>query len=364
MSAGTNHFAGPPNSLADGLHRGNNNFDLFRLIAALAVILGHSFSLAPAQGFYDGLSALTGQNIAAVAVKFFFFLSGLLVTDSLLARKSVPQFLIARLFRIWPGLVFVLLASVFLIGPITTNMDLSSYFSHPSTYLYIKHQVLMETWGAQLPEYKGLPGVFTENTYKNAVNASLWSLVAEVYAYLILVAVFCVGLLRKRLALLLYILVVLDSVLPSRIIFNYLPKGVEDFSYLPFCFATGAICAVYKKSITIDFRAPFGFALLFYLFHRDANSQHFFFLMFFSLVLYLATHRLVIKFLKLPIDISYGVFLWGFPIQQMLAKYFSTLNGIGHCAAAMVLACIAGVVSWYLVEQRFILAGRAISRAI
>ena len=94
------HFFGRSLSVAQALDRRCNNFDLFRLIAALTVIYGHSFALAPSPGFDDSLFKLTGHHSAAMAVKFFFFLSGLLVTDSLLTRKSVLQFFVARFFRI------------------------------------------------------------------------------------------------------------------------------------------------------------------------------------------------------------------------------------------------------------------------
>jgi peptidoglycan/LPS O-acetylase OafA/YrhL len=329
MTISSLHFLGRSLSVTQALDRGNNNFDLFRLIAALTVIYGHSFALASSPGFDDSLFKLTGYHSAAMAVKFFFFLSGLLVTDSLLTRKSVLQFFVARFFRIWPALAFVLLASIFVIGPIATNLDLVSYFSNPQTFLYFKHQILMQTWGTQSLGYYDLPGVFAENIYKNNVNASLWSLVAEVFAYITLAAVFLIGLLEKRLATLLIALIVVDSILPSRIIFTLLPTGNEDFSYLPFCFASGAFLAIHKDRITIDASLPLGFALLTYLFKENPGGAHFFYLFSFSLILYLATRSWVVQNIRFPFDVSYGTFLWGFPIQQLLSKYLPSVTGGG-----------------------------------
>jgi peptidoglycan/LPS O-acetylase OafA/YrhL len=351
-------------SLTQVMNRDNNNLDLFRLIAALAVIYGHSFALAPSPGFDDVLFRLSGQNTAAMAVKFFFFLSGLLVTDSLLTRKSLLQFFVARFFRIWPGLTFVVLVSIFIIGPLATKLDLASYFSDPKTYLYFKHQILMQTWGTQSLGYFDLPGVFTENAYKNTVNASQWSLFPEVFAYLTLAAVFSVGLLEKRLGTLLILFILVDAVAPSRIIFTSLPMGNEDFSYLPFCFAAGAFFAIHKESIVIDARLPIGFALLFVLFQFTPNARYFFFLLMFTLALYLGTRRWIIERLRLPFDVSYGTFLWGFPIQQMLATYLPNMTGIAHCLVAMTLAGLAGVASWKLVEQRSIYMGKQVAKAL
>lgn len=365
MNSGiTNVPVGQGVGLAQALNRDNNNFDLFRLFAALAVIYGHSFALTPSPGFDDVLFRLSGQNTAAMAVKFFFFLSGLLVTDSILIRKSLVQFFVARFFRIWPGLAFVVLVSIFIIGALATKLDLASYFSDPKTYLYFKHQILMQTWGTQSLGYYDLPGVFTENAYKNTVNASLWSLFPEVFAYLTLAAVFGVGLLEKRLATLLILLILVDAVAPSRIIFTSLPMGNEDFSYLPFCFAAGAFFAIHKYSIVIDARLPVGFALLFVLFQFNPNALYFFFLFAFTLALYLGTRRWIIERLRLPFDALYGVFLWGFPIQQMLASYLPNVTGITHCLIAMTLAGLAGILSWKLVEKPSISMGKKVARSI
>jgi len=361
MTLRASHFFGKSVSVADALARRSNNFDLFRLIAALTVIYGHSFALAPAPGFNDSLYELTGHHSASMAVKFFFFLSGLLVTGSLLTHRSVLQFFVARFFRIWPALAFVLLASIFVIGPIATSLNLEAYFSNSQTYLYFKHQILMETWGTQSLGYYNLPGVFEENNYKYNVNASLWSLVAEVSAYLSLAALFLIGLLEKRLALLLCALIVVDSIMPSRIIFTALPTGNEDFSYLPFCFASGVFFAIYKDRIVIDASLPLGLLLLTYLFKENLGGAHFFFLASFTLALYLATRSWIIQKIRLPFDVSYGTFLWGFPIQQLLSKYVPNLTGGAHVIVAGLLAILAGTVSWLLVEKKFIAIGKRVA---
>ena len=45
-------------SLNDILKRGANNFDLLRLLAALAVIIGHSYAIAPQPPYQDGVASL------------------------------------------------------------------------------------------------------------------------------------------------------------------------------------------------------------------------------------------------------------------------------------------------------------------
>ena len=79
--------------LSDLLQRDNNNLDIFRLIAAALVIYGHAYAIAPQEGHSDVLVHLLGYDYSgSLAVKLFFFLSGLVVTNSLLHKRDVAQF--------------------------------------------------------------------------------------------------------------------------------------------------------------------------------------------------------------------------------------------------------------------------------
>ena len=349
--------------LTRALGRDANNFDLIRLIAACVVIYGHAFSISPEPGKQDPFIAWTGYPAAAMAVKMFFFLSGLLVTNSLIEKRSALQFLIARFFRIWPALLLVLIGSAFVIGPLCTRLDLGTYFSDPNTYLYIKRQAFMQTWATQAAGYYNLPGVFEGNPFKSTVNASLWSLVVEIYAYLVLVALFLVGFTSRKAATLVIALVLLDAVLPTRLIFWFLPKGNEDFSYLPFCFAVGAGMAIFKDKVQINIGIPIGFAMLFYLFHGGEHERYFFYLTAFTAALYLATLPAALR-LRPPADLSYGVFLWGFPIQQMFAMLFPGRGVLMNQIFSTLIALGMAYVSWHLVEKRAIDFGRHLSKKI
>ena len=80
--------------LAEILPRGANNLDLFRIIAAAMVIFGHAYALVPVSGQSDPLAQWLGfDSSGSLAVKVFFLLSGLVVTNSLLdkLRAKVPK---------------------------------------------------------------------------------------------------------------------------------------------------------------------------------------------------------------------------------------------------------------------------------
>jgi len=212
--------------LAAALQRDNNNLDLFRLIAACMVIYGHAFALAPGGSTQDFVGSTLGFDYSgSLAVKIFFFLSGLVVTNSLIEKGDPLRFVIARVFRIWPAFLVVVTASALILGPLMSNLPPSDYFGHPDTFRYIRRNALMNIQFM-------LPGVFEDNPYKGAVNGSLWSIPLEVGAYIVLLGLFMLGVLKSRLlALGIFLLIALDPLVGNRLLFTWL--GEPELKLLP-----------------------------------------------------------------------------------------------------------------------------------
>ena len=79
--------------LSNVLKKENNNLDIFRVVAAVMVIYGHAYALLPIDGQKDIVGRLLVFDYSgSLAVKIFFFLSGLVVTNSLIEKKDVRQF--------------------------------------------------------------------------------------------------------------------------------------------------------------------------------------------------------------------------------------------------------------------------------
>lgn len=92
----------------------DNNFNLIRIVAAMAVLITHSFALTGlAEPFRDSL----GMSMGDIAVDIFFITSVFLVTASILTRQSALEFLWARILRIYPALLVMLFITVFIFSP-------------------------------------------------------------------------------------------------------------------------------------------------------------------------------------------------------------------------------------------------------
>lgn len=346
-----------PKTLAEILKRDANNLDIFRVIAAFMVIYGHSYAICPVAGRSDFIARLIGFDYSgSLAVKIFFFLSGLVVTNSLLEKNSPLQFTIARFFRIWPALIVVVILAAFLLGPIFSTYSFHEYFSNGQVYEYIYKNIIVKI-------AYNLPGVFTNNPYKDAVNGSLWTIPHEIFAYAMLLALFMIGLFKYRaISILIFVAIVADSLMGNKFLFTWLPQN-HQIDFLASCFAFGALLATYKEKIKIDLFLPLGALLLLFLFKNSPYNFCFFYFALFIAMVYVSSLDFMIK-LRPKIDISYGVYLWGFPVQQVMAKMFYAYGIRFHQISSILICAILGYLSWHLIEKRCIKFGAALGRKV
>ena len=336
--------------LAQVLKRDSNNLDLVRLIAACLVIYGHANAfLPPERAGSDWVAGLLGFDYSgSLAVKVFFFLSGLVVTNSLLEKRSLLQFAIARVLRIWPALIAVLLVCALIIGPLVTSLPLREYFLDPQTRAYV--------WGGlRMHVAFVLPGVF-DGHVTNAVNGSLWSIPHEVNAYWVLAGAFALGLQRFRwLAVAVTIFIIIDPLLPQRLLFSWRTPNAAIDALAP-CFAAGALMALFKDHIRISTNMVFGCLVLFFAFKQAPYAHYLFYAALFFGLLYVFSRPLLVAW-RPSVDVSYGVYLWGWPIQQLLSHVVPDMGVQWHRLYAIVMACGMGWVSWHLLEKHFVLLG-------
>lgn len=168
-------------NLNNKLNMVSTNINIMRFVAALIVIIGHSFSLTGHPS--DLLEIFSNQQISmgGFSVGIFFFLSGLYVSKSLEKSSDYFTFMKKRCIRIFPQLWIVIGATVFLLGPLMTDLSYSEYLMNKQTWLYLFNCILKPT--------HVLPGVFTNNIWGNTVNGALWTLPVEFALYIMLVLI-------------------------------------------------------------------------------------------------------------------------------------------------------------------------------
>ena len=326
------------------LHPKNNNITLIRLVLASMVIMHHTYAINPVSPHVDLTQWIApSDSSGSFAVKVFFFLSGLLVVNSLMHRQNTVHYWSHRVFRIFPGLLFVLLVSAFVIGPLFTDYDLHRYFSDKETYKYVFKNLLLNT------RYS-LPGTFLHNPMANAVNGSLWSLAWEFKCYIITYLVYLLSFKKyfRWIGTICFLLIAVQIACWN----NLLCYDLHWDPYYPFYYFLGGIVALHADYISLTMKSllvVFCLAVIGYFLGNPYNTI--LIMSFYSFfLLWVATTPLLLKF-KLTHDVSYGVYLWGFVVQQSLHTVFPNWGSYLHLFVALVISILMGAISWFLIEK-------------
>jgi peptidoglycan/LPS O-acetylase OafA/YrhL len=340
--------------LISSLGTRNNGLDLLRLVAACLVILGHSYAIVGAG--LDPLLRWNGVEFSGgFALHIFFFLSGLLVTYSYLSKPDIVHWLGSRVLRIFPALFCCLAVTALIFGPLASTLSLRQYFSARETRDYFFHNLLLR----ETRYY--LPGVFSHNV-SAAVNGPLWSLYIEVRLYLgIAILLWLFRRARREWLTLAIFAVVIVGMAAPKWVFVF---GENDNHLIcSALFLMGALCAIWREKVVIS---GLWLAVIFLdtnKYVRTAGFTPLFFFFTCYFVLYFGYSR-VLSRVRLPGDYSYGLYIYGWPVQQVIAEHFPRWPALLNASAAMVGAGCLAVLSWHLVEKPCLAQKDKFSRAV
>lgn len=327
-----------------------NNFDALRLLAATSVILTHAFLLAEGTQDRDPLVALTLHQCPTglVGVFVFFAISGFLVTQSWEQTRSLPRYLLKRGLRIYPGLVVCILVLAFVLGPAITTLPLPAYFSDSGTHDFVLDNLLLRT------ETKYLPGVaFGPLTFNRVIDVPLWTLPLEVTLYGM---VALLGLTRLiRLPVLAGLMAVgLASIWFQTWIDTNLALGFfGSVAWMLSFFVAGMLAHKLRESGIFNGRVAL-LALVGLVASVPLQSFIPLFAIFGCyLALYLALDP---RFPVLPAarfgDLSYGLYIYGWPVQQTILYLRPGLSWWELFLVSMVATAGVAFLSWHLIEKR------------
>lgn len=335
--------------LTDILARGRNNFDLIRLVAALAVIFGHSFYLFPTGGFREPVTILINRNFAGtLAVGVFFFISGMLICQSFQRSDAPFRFAIMRVARIYPGAIVCLLVTVYVIGAIATKLPLGEYLLSAEAACYVR-----DNWSFFAPNAvcHTLPGVFSTNRLGPYPNGSLWTLQPEIICYAYVLVFGCLRCLKSpaRICLVLLGLLLLHVIAPAWV--PYFSDSVySDKLKVGLFFMAGVGAFALQEFLPIRIRYAFLLSALAATLQNTSVEEYALYAALFYWILVAATSPSLQR-VKLPGDYSFGVYIYGFPVQQIVNQFMPELTSYPSNLLCLPIALAAGYLSWNLVER-------------
>ena len=324
-----------------------NSLNLIRLALALLVLVAHGFYLA---GQGPGPS-FRGENLGGWAVFGFFTISGYLITASRFANP-LGRYLALRVARIYPAFVVCLALTAGVFAPVAwwvEHRTWDGFLTTPTTPL----GYLVENLGLRIAAYD-VAGTPATVPYPGAWNGSLWTLYFEFCCYLVVGLVLCVAAVRRHP----WVIGVLfaGSVAAWATAPQWAPGAPADLVLLARLlppFLGGAVVQVAARRLPL--RTPVallalaGSAVLVGAVDgwgaQAASPLIAYALLWLSTVL--PSPALVRRH-----DVSYGVYIYAFPVQQLLAYAGAPRLGIvGYDLLAALATLVLAALSWRLVER-------------
>lgn len=322
----------------------NNNLNFLRFIAAIMVVLCHSYPLGIGREGLDPLEKLTrGQiHFGELAVYIFFFFSGFWISRSVQKGLSFCSYIKARCIRIFPCLIVVVLLCTFGLGTIVTELSWEEYLVNPKTYEYLLNSVLLLK--------HDLPGVFEHNIYDSTINGSLWTLPVEFLCYIGCYFTWYIGLVKEN-----TMKFTIPAFIMGYILMSILLKDSLLLSALSPCgmFYCGMLYNVYRERIYIGL--PYFFVCILGLFLSIhfcvLKYSVFVFLPYILVFIVFGTKKKWGEFGR-KYEISYGIYLSAFPIQQTVTMLFGgSMKPIWNFLISIPFILIIGWLLTVLVEN-------------
>jgi peptidoglycan/LPS O-acetylase OafA/YrhL len=333
-----------------------SGFDYLRIFLSVAVIGYHTIVVCYGK---DADTILwKGGNpfrpLLCLIIPAFFALSGFLISGSLF-RNSIPAFLALRVSRIFPALVCEVLISALIIGPLLTAYTLEHYFSDSQLYHYFLN-ILGDI-------HYNLPGLFLSNPYPANVNGQLWTIPYELQCYIAITMLALFKVVdKRRLFILVFIAATLFAFCYSQFI-----TGFDQEHWGPsgrtcvLSFLAGIMVYLWRDKLpySATWMALATITAMFLL--RQVETEYFAAFPVAYLTVWLGLQNPKKNIIIAGADYSYGMYLYGYPIQQAVAQVVP--GGRMWFVNLVVTVAVSGVAawcSWHLLEKH-VLANKKIA---
>lgn len=289
------------------------------------------------------------MTLGGLSVDIFFVISGYLIMNSLKYSRSPQNYIWKRLLRLFPALILLLLLTLIWVVFIYTGDNI---LKEKSFWSYIPNNLSLFNL-----QYS-INGVFDSNPYPKAINGSLWSLCYEFTMYLFIflffpfknkkilpILVFCAFILS------LYCLFFRPNFL-SNIYFSLqlIPKNLYKLSTL---FIAGSFLSfINLEKINISIIKILLCILILASIYFNIYNYSVFFLLPLLTILIGLSYSETLNFIPNKIgDISYGMYIYGFPVQQSLMHFFD-LSPLFLMILSLPITAMFAYFSWITIEKR------------
>jgi peptidoglycan/LPS O-acetylase OafA/YrhL len=333
--------------------RRNRILDVMRIVFALCVLLSHAAELTDGNSSREILTRLTGTSgeftFGTFGVDGFFLLSGYLITRSWLQDPEFWNYIRKRLLRIVPGYIVAALISTVIVGLIAPGT--SHFFAKLGTRYLISLMMLGSP---------ATPAVLPGNA-NPIVNGAMWTISYEFRCYIVTALFGIMGILKRRRSLWLLSTMLLFSLvlMQVKLEWSQVMRGLfgTPSQLLRMCtvfFIGGCFYQFREKIQFLPIYAWLCIAALALIRIASPSRIEFAFMVFGAyLLFYIGSRRFsTIDNAQFP-DISYGLYLYGWPVESLIIWHFRWSPWTTFFLATAI--CIPlGWMSWHFIERPFL----------
>lgn len=324
----------------------NNALNAWRLVLAMSVILCHSWPLTGRNVAYAPAAQLLDQ----IGVDGFFTLSGFLITSSWLRKPRLREYFSARGLRIFPGLWVCLIVVAFIIAPAGVAIQGGSaakLLMSSAPIEYVLNNGILNVY------YAGIDGTPRGVPWPGVWDGSLWTLIFELLCYIGVAVAGVIGLLSRRWAIpAAFLLAVVCAAMLSYPIHavETIPQMLARFILV---FLAGALLHQFRDAIPARWSLVTASVLVVLVAGLLSLNYRVFAALPLAYAIIVSGALIKKKRLTFRNDLSYGVYIYAWPMQQLLVICgLRFLNPFIFTAISALATLPLAALSWFLVEKR------------
>lgn len=370
----------------------NNNINIIKFLASILVVYSHSFDLSGNKMLEPFRLIRAKTTLGGIAVSIFFVISGFLVVQSLENSKSIEKYIFSKWKRLIPGLFFASIFIVLILGTFYTDKKLLEFIKDKEVLKFIFENI-------SLIKTKYIIGdIFRNNIYPSALNGAWWTLPWQFCCYVILILLTAFDYKNSKISLGIFLVLLgIGIYKPWRIsivliiylyfLFMYFLKGFDKnykiniyrnkkyflfiqlssmFLYLLTnnlgikvisMFLAGSLFYIYRNSITLSKSRLIISVLILLL---SLSNKYFLTIsevLFGSYIILYLSYGVRIKISKFGKkgDLSYGIYLYHFFIQQLIVSEFKNeILPLKLFILSFVFSYLLSLLSWNILEKKLL----------
>jgi peptidoglycan/LPS O-acetylase OafA/YrhL len=331
----------------------NNNFGFLRLFFASLVIVSHSPEIIDQNRSREILTNIFGTiSFGELAVDSFFLISGYLILKSFYSTSSVKSYFTKRILRIYPGFIVASLFCILIVTPLAGGLSLLLNLHLTDWLITVTKLLILDS-----PNVNGL--LLGNEPF--ALNGAMWSIWLEFLCYISIPVFFILGLHKKRFyiavtitiaSLFLFLLITHKDI--------WLPYPLRISAFLSTRLLTAFLIGgafyhfrdrvIWNKNLSL---ASFVLLIVCLNFEYAAELGYFIFGGYLLFNFALNYKNKTLNQIGTKNDISYGVYLYAWPIQMLIVQHYPSISPTMMTLATMACVAVLGYLSWIYVEQPF-----------